>query len=858
MDINKYNSEDYQRMKEIVPLRISCVLGGILSPAITIVWMHIYPDLLVHKLYYFLYSLLFSLVFFSIYTLSYKSRFVMSNAYYFLYGLCFILTLSTLYFARLSNFSEQNTNMVLFVFFAVILIIKKTSHLVVFLGIILTAAMITIYSVKDPHVSREDTIAFIIMYSFVSYIYIKTKQDTLDALKESEEHYRNLVEISPLAIVVHQQGSIVYANQESLKLTGASSIEEIIGKSIIDLIHPDFRYKRIFSNDRIPQSNNGDFIEEKLILPDGRIIEVEANYIGVVHQGKPAVMSIFKDITERKTTERKLIEAESRYRSLVESALVGVYLYQNERIIYANPYLERILGYTVEELSHISYMDLVHHEDRPRFMTKDTPNSSVDNIQQFRVKRKDGSIIYVEIHASVITYNGISTVIGTLLDISHIKSAEEQIKLIAYHDALTGLPNRYLLNDYLTQTLLQCRINKSQLGVMFIDLDRFKIINDTMGHSFGDSILKQVSERLSKCVRRDDIVSRYGGDEFVIVLNGIDKDSCSQIARRVIDAFSQPFCVNSHDVFSTPSIGISFFPKDGDNVETLLRNADAAMYLAKELGKNNYQFYNENINKTVSRKMELENGLRKALANGEFVLHYQPQVDLESGKISGIEALIRWQNPVHGLIPPSEFIPLSEETGLIVPIGQWVLETACRQNKMWQEAGFPTVPIAVNVSVNQLLYSDFVTVLRQTLDKTRLDPQYLIIEITESVMQDIEKTYEIIKSLKSLGIKVAIDDFGTGYSSISLLKNLKFDILKIDPSFTRDFSVNHSSVVLVKFIIDLAHELDYFVIAEGIEDKNQAMILKEKNCDLGQGYYFSRPLPGESLEKILNNTYHQI
>jgi diguanylate cyclase (GGDEF)-like protein len=435
---------------------------------------------------------------------------------------------------------------------------------------------------------------------------------------------------------------------------------------------------------------------------------------------------------------------------------------------------------------------------------------------------------------------------------SALIEAEEQIRHIAYHDALTGLPNRYHLNDYLIKALDSCRRDKTKLGIMFIDLDRFKTINDTLGHNFGDKVLQQVSERLNNCLRKGDIVCRHGGDEFVIILKDIDLYTSADIANRIITAFNQPFRINNYEVFTTPSIGISLFPENGDNVETLVKKADAAMYLAKEHGKNNYQFFTADLNETVSRKMELENGLRRALTNNEFVLYYQPQIDLNSGMISGLEALIRWQHPVFGLVSPMEFIPLAEETGLINPIGEWVLETACIQNKSWQACGHACIPISVNVSGYQLKHSNFIDIVKNALTKSKLDPEYLIIEITESVMQDLTIAGDVINGFKDIGVRVAVDDFGKGFSSLSLLKYLTIDILKIDPSFINDINPDTNAAVLVKFIIDMGHELKYEIIAEGIEYEQQASVLKQNGCNIGQGYIFNKPLPAESVEKLLS------
>ncbi len=433
-------------------------------------------------------------------------------------------------------------------------------------------------------------------------------------------------------------------------------------------------------------------------------------------------------------------------------------------------------------------------------------------------------------------------------------SSQEALNDMAYNDAITGLPNRNILDDYLSNQLMFCKINNIKLAVMFIDLDRFKLINDSLGHRYGDMVLQQCAGRLKKCLRKGDLVLRYGGDEFVIILNGILHDEVIQLAHRIQSSFCQPFKIKDHEVFSSPSIGISFYPEDGKDAEELIKNADAAMYLAKDKGRNNYQFYTTQLNKAVSRKMALENALRKALDKNELVLHYQPQFDLDSGAIAGVEALIRWQHPSLGLVSPLELIPLAEETGLIISIGQWVMETACRQNKAWQDAGFPKIPVAVNVSGYQLQNSDFINTVKDVLSKTGLEPEYLVVEMTESIMQDTPDTPKIVDRLRSFGIKVAIDDFGTGYSSFSLLKNLNLDILKIDPSFTRDIITSADTYIIIKYIINMAHELDFNIVAEGIEDEEQAQLLRRHRCDFGQGYLFSRPLPCVGIEDVLRSS----
>jgi diguanylate cyclase (GGDEF)-like protein/PAS domain S-box-containing protein len=575
---------------------------------------------------------------------------------------------------------------------------------------------------------------------------------------------------------------------------------------------------------------------------------------GTGREAGAALTAVARNIAAGKQAGREAAEAEADYKGfVVECAAIGVYIYRDEHLAYVNPYIVNLLGYSAEELSSIAPDRLIYPEDMHLIRKITAEGTGSSSTHQFRIIKKDGSVIPVEIQASFIKNKGSSAIIGTLLDLTNQKETEEIAMKIAYHDILTGLPNRYLFNEHLYSAIQDCKKSGGRLCIMFLDLDRFKAINDTLGHSCGDTILQYASERLNSSVRKGDVVYRYGGDEFVILLKDAGKSESALLAENIIHAFDRPFVLDNFEVFSTTSIGLSFYPEDGDNVETLMKNADSALYLAKERGKNNYQYFSSCLNEQISKKMELENGLRKALANNEFLLHYQPQVDLATGSIVAVEALIRWQHPVYGLVPPLDFIPLAEETGLIIPIGKWVLETACKTCKAWQTAGLPSISISVNVSGYQLEHSDFVGTVRRILEKTLLDPHFLVLEITESVMQDVKKTHIIVDELKALGVKVAMDDFGIGYSSLNVLKYLNIDILKIDPSFINDAVTNPSAAILIKFIIDMGHQLKYDIVAEGIENEYQAALLRQSCCNLGQGYFFNRPLSNENIEKVLRN-----
>lgn len=436
------------------------------------------------------------------------------------------------------------------------------------------------------------------------------------------------------------------------------------------------------------------------------------------------------------------------------------------------------------------------------------------------------------------------------------KQAEERIRHLAHYDELTGLANRSMFSQRLGHALAQARRSGLQLAVLFIDLDRFKNINDTLGHEAGDSVLREVAERLNGCLRESDTVGRLSGDEFVVLLEGIPQPMhCAEVAQKILDAVARPFALETQEFHLTASIGISTYPADSEDLQSLLKNSDVAMYRAKELGKNNFQFYSAQMNIHTLERLALESSLRRALERNEFVLHYQPKVDIRSGRIIGMEALVRWQHPTKGLIPPMQFIPLAEETGLIVPIGEWVLRTACARNKSWQEQGLPPLCISVNLSARQFAYENLLQDVARVLNETGLDAAFLELEITESmVMHDPEHAIELLNKLKAMGISISMDDFGAGYSLLGYLKRFPINSVKIDRSFIKDLPLDGDDAAITQAIIAMAHGLKLKVIAEGVETGEQLNFLRAHGSDEMQGYYFSKPLPEHEFILLVQNS----
>lgn len=528
-------------------------------------------------------------------------------------------------------------------------------------------------------------------------------------------------------------------------------------------------------------------------------------------------------------------------------------------LIAVSDFWLEVLGYTRGEVVGRKLSDFF--TDKSREFAEETimpcflEVGSVKEIP-FQMVKKNGEIIDVLISAnSERDANGkILHSMGAVVDITERKKAEDEVERLAHYDSLTGQPNRFLLQERLQHALIQAQRDENKVGVLFIDLDRFKWVNDTLGHACGDQLLQRVAKKMQDCVRQSDTVARLGGDEFVIILNGFSSDDeLPHFAQRFLEVLAQPVTLEGVEVFNSASIGIAIYPVDGKDVETLLRNADTAMYSAKQHGRNTYQFYSSEMNERALARLGMETRMRRALKEEEFFLEYQPQLDLRSMKICGIEALIRWQDPEMGLIQPNDFIKVAEDCGLICPLGEWVLSTACTQAKSWQDNGFPSVRMAVNVSSMQFRRHDFIDMVEDTLQRSGLDPECLEIELTESVvMEDIQRGLERLTDFKVRKIKLAIDDFGTGYSSLLYLKHFPFDRIKIAQEFVRDIPDDPEDMAIVEAILSIASNLNLEVIAEGVETRKQLDYLYGCRCNEIQGYYFSPPLPADNLSSFMH------
>ena len=693
-------------------------------------------------------------------------------------------------------------------------------------------------------------------------------QDITERVRSQEElrRFRTALDssIDAVYLIDREEMRFIDANETALATLGYS-YEELLELGPQDLKPDEGELERIHRrfDEIIRSAGKTGMIETVHQRKDGSRLPVEV-YLRAVHsEGRQLLVAVVRDITQRLKAEAVLRESEERFRVAFNQAAVGLaHVAPDGRFLMVNNKLGEIIGYSQKELLGMSFQDITHPEDviADWALARRMISGELDEkTREKRYRHKNGYYIWVNLTSSMVRdAQGNPKYYSTVVeDISRRKQIEEELLHLANHDALTSLPNRSLLLDRLAQALVFAERSGDQVAVMLIDLDRFKNINDSLGHDVGDKIIVEIARRLSASVSAGDTIARLGGDEFVLIRpDVVREDAVATMAQQILAALSRPLTIQGHEFYPTGSIGISMYPKDGQDSQTLLKNADTAMYRAKDAGRNNFQFYAHEMNSRALDRLKLETGMRRALEREEFVVHYQPQMDIASGRIIGVEALLRWEPPGQPTVFPGDFIPIAEETGLIVPIGEWVLRNACAQKKRWQESGLlPDVKMAVNLSARQFKQQDMVKMVSRALDETGCRPEWLELEITESViMEQPEATAETLHKLSRMGVHLSIDDFGTGYSSLSYLKRFPIDALKIDKSFVRDITTDPDDAAIARAVIALAHSLKLVVIAEGVETAEQLDFLRAQECDQMQGYYLSRPLSVEKLEQFMRES----
>lgn len=682
-------------------------------------------------------------------------------------------------------------------------------------------------------------------------------RNAIQRLQQSEALYRKVVETIPMGIwVVDHDGMTIDCNsaaQTLLNTLGLDHYSQLRGYWADNgqpLATDDWGIVRALQNG---ETSLGEKI--KVHCDDGshKTILYSAFPLIACNGKNTGAMALIQDISDKVVAETAL----SRFRFLIEKASEAVFWIDDKgRFIFVNEQACRSLGYSQQELQSLYLWDIDSAFPRERWPAQQE-RMKRDKKLLFETchQRKDGSIFPVEVSANVYTFDNQEQHVAFVRDISIHKKYQAQLEHQSSHDILTGLANRDLLNDRIQQCIRHAERSNKLVALFLLDLDRFKVINDSLGHSQGDNILMSVSDRLSGCIRAGDTLSRLGGDEFAIVLGEIHHiDDVEILAQKILTVFDKPFKLGNRELRITTSMGASLYPRDGQRSEDLLRHADAAMYQAKKLGGNCFQLCATGMDARAHTALELDTDLRQALETREFVLHYQPKVNIESGCIDGCEALVRWIHPLKGIISPGDFIPIAEETGVIISLGEWVLREACRQFTAWQEQGVSPIKIAVNISARQFLQSDFVENIQAILNEFSMDPCWIDLELTESmVMHDPEKVAQTLVQLKEIGFSLSLDDFGTGYSSLNYLRRFPIDHLKIDRSFIIDVASDATAASVANSVISIAHSLGITAIAEGVETWEQYHFLANCHCDSIQGFLFSKPLSADALAKLLND-----
>ncbi len=683
------------------------------------------------------------------------------------------------------------------------------------------------------------------------------------ALQEREELVRLLLESTAEAIYgIDPEGRCIFANPACARLLGYADSEALMGRQMHELVHHHHADGRAYAGTECPIHRS--FQEERPVHVDNEVFwRADGGMLPVEYWAYPMRRSgrvVGTVVTFFDISERLQHEAKSRLAATVfESTHEGIMITDpHSRILAVNQAFTRVTGYEEEEVVGQTPVMLRSGRHDPDFYAVIWRALREAGHWQGEIwnRRKSGEVYPELLSISAVhdSQGSVSHYVGMFTDISKIKESEARLAHLAHYDPLTDLPNRLLLSSRLRHAIEQAQRQQTRLAVLFLDLDRFKNVNDSLGHQVGDELLRAVTDRMGERLRAEDTLARLGGDEFIALLERIHEPrDAAMVARSLLEALAEPFTLSQgHEVYIGASIGISLYPEDGASDSELIMHADVAMYQAKDQGRNAYGFYTQALSDNANQRLEMETKLRRALERGEFVLHFQPQVSLADGRLIGAEVLVRWLHPTQGLIPPNQFIPLAEETGLIVPLGEWVLRQACEQWLRWRDAGLAPVPLAVNISPRQFRQQDLTQVVGRVLEKTGVPASALELELTEgALMLQGEEAEAALRGLKQLGVSLAIDDFGTGYSSLAYLKRFPLDQLKIDQSFVRDLTHDTGDRELVSTIIAMARKLRLKVLAEGVETREQFDYLVEQGCDAYQGYLYSRPVPADEFESLL-------
>ena len=690
---------------------------------------------------------------------------------------------------------------------------------------------------------------------FVGFVRDITKRREADKeLRASQALFTRVFEASPVAIVISRisDGHFFEANRAGLNMFGYQR-DEVLGKNNNDLhiwIDADQRNDLV---ERLRESGRVEGVELKLRHRDGVLLDTIYSAQIIEFAGEPCIISTLIDTTARKQIESQRRMLEERFTKIFHSSPnpANVTRLNDGMYLEVNDAWTRVFGWTRDEAINRTSIELgiwVDASDRHDMVLKLERGEKMHDVET-HMRRKDGGELTVLLSVELSEFDGLRCILAQYTDITERKIAEHRIEQLATRDSLTGLPNRALLIDRLSQGILGSQRNREMLGLLFVDLDRFKTINDSLGHAAGDEVLKQVAQRLGGLMRKGDTLARIGGDEFVIVLDALRAaEDIGAVAQKITQTLAAPFLIEGNFLHASASIGISVFPDDAMDGVTLMRNADMAMYFAKEHGRNNYQFFSKEMNVRAVERLRMESTLWQAIQLGQFELYYHPKFSLKDDRLTGVEALLRWHHPELGTILPAHYIPIAEETGFIVALGDWVLARACTQSVEWNQRYARAVPVAVNLSVGQI--NKWLTrSVHDALAQSGLEARHLELELTESMlMKNVEENADILRQLSDLGVNIAIDDFGTGYSSLAYLRRFRIDAVKIDQSFVRDVDTNLDDAAIIEAIVALAHSLKLTVVAEGVETEAQKRILFDLNCDECQGYLFCEPLPAAQFE----------